>query len=273
MSLQESNEDIHAIMARAKAARERLRNLAPQPQRVVNVEAAPIVPRKTPLEDQFGFQWLAIRSVADVTGLSPKDIHHGPPTATIISARKLAMALAVRWTNASASHVAKLFGVNVDVVRDSVRVLDRSLHRLAISHHTWLKECIGAIHDAWAIAYKEADSRPTIGDLVRITCEEYRIQRADLVGPSRVAKLVEPRQLSMALCKRLTMHSLPEIGRRFGGRDHTTALHAVNKFAPLIEEANRNLPKDATTRDWVRAVRGNIGYVPFARVLRRGALA
>lgn len=265
MSLQESHEDIHAIMARQRAARERLRKPAPQPACVINAVKAPIVPRKKPLEDQFGFQWLAIASVSGVTGLSPEDIHHGAPTESVISARKLTMALAVRWTRASASDVAKLFGVNVDVVRDSVRVLDRSLHRLAISHHTWLKECIGAIHQAWLTAYNEADSRPTIGDIIRITCDEYRISRLDLLGASRVSKLVEPRQIAMALCKRLTPHSLPEIGRRFGGRDHTTALHAVRKFAPLIDSAARDLSEAATIRDLVRAVRGNIGFVPFAR--------
>jgi len=61
------------------------------------------------------------------------------------------------------------------------------------------------------------------------------LRMADIKSQRRDAKVVRPRQIAMYLSKVLTMKSLPDIGRRFGGRDHTTVLHAINKVAGLIE--------------------------------------
>lgn len=65
-------------------------------------------------------------------------------------------------------------------------------------------------------------------------CKEYGVTLADLFSQRRGAEIVRPRQVAMFLCKRLTNRSLPEIARRFGGRDHTTALHAIRKIDRLI---------------------------------------
>jgi chromosomal replication initiator protein len=59
------------------------------------------------------------------------------------------------------------------------------------------------------------------------------VSRADLLSSRRTANVVRPRQVAMYLAKILTLRSLPEIGRRFGGRDHTTVLHAVRKIETL----------------------------------------
>lgn len=61
------------------------------------------------------------------------------------------------------------------------------------------------------------------------------VNRMDLIGQRRTANVVLPRQIAMYLCKTLTPRSLPDIGRRFGGRDHTTVLHAVRKVTALIQ--------------------------------------
>ena len=61
----------------------------------------------------------------------------------------------------------------------------------------------------------------------------YNVSRADLLSSRRTANVVRPRQVAMYLAKILTLRSLPEIGRRFGGRDHTTVLHAVRKIETL----------------------------------------
>ena len=63
--------------------------------------------------------------------------------------------------------------------------------------------------------------------------EHYNIRLADLVGPKRVRTFARPRQIAMYLCKSLTSRSLPEIGRRFGGRDHTTVMHGVRRIDEL----------------------------------------
>jgi chromosomal replication initiator protein len=60
------------------------------------------------------------------------------------------------------------------------------------------------------------------------------VSRADLLSSRRTANVVRPRQVAMYLGKTLTLRSLPEIGRRFGGRDHTTVLHAVRKIENLV---------------------------------------
>jgi hypothetical protein len=68
----------------------------------------------------------------------------------------------------------------------------------------------------------------------RVVCARYEIERADLIGHRRFNKFVRPRQIAMYLAKRLTFCSLPEIGRRFGGKDHTTVLHSHRKIAAIM---------------------------------------
>ncbi len=76
--------------------------------------------------------------------------------------------------------------------------------------------------------------RVKIEDIQRIVGRQYNISRADLLSSRRTANVVRPRQVAMYLAKTLTLRSLPEIGRRFGGRDHTTVLHAVRKIEGLV---------------------------------------
>ena len=85
--------------------------------------------------------------------------------------------------------------------------------------------------------------RVKIEDIQKLVASHYSVSRADILSSRRTAVVVgKPRQVAMFLAKTLTMRSLPEIGRRFGGRDHTTVLHAVRKIEAL--QAN-----DATLRE------------------------
>jgi chromosomal replication initiator protein len=76
--------------------------------------------------------------------------------------------------------------------------------------------------------------RVKIEDIQRVVARQYNVSRADLLSSRRTANVVRPRQVAMYLAKTLTLRSLPEIGRRFGGRDHTTVLHAVRKIEGLV---------------------------------------
>jgi chromosomal replication initiator protein len=76
--------------------------------------------------------------------------------------------------------------------------------------------------------------RIKIEEIQRIVARQYNVSRADLLSSRRTANVVRPRQVAMYLAKLLTLRSLPEIGRRFGGRDHTTVLHAVRKIENLV---------------------------------------
>jgi len=85
---------------------------------------------------------------------------------------------------------------------------------------------------------RPADSQPVrIDDILKIVGRHYNVAKADILSPRRARSIVVPRQIGMYLAKKLTPRSLPEIGRRFGGRDHSTVLHAVRKI-------DRELQKD-----------------------------
>lgn len=90
--------------------------------------------------------------------------------------------------------------------------------------------------------------RIKIEDIQRVVARQYNVSRADLLSSRRTANVVRPRQVAMYLAKTLTLRSLPEIGRRFGGRDHTTVLHAVRKIEGLVS-------KDTTLSDEVELLK------------------
>lgn len=78
--------------------------------------------------------------------------------------------------------------------------------------------------------------RVKIDDILRVVAKHYGVQRGDLLSSRRNQSIVRPRQIGMYLAKSLTSRSLPEIGRRFGGRDHTTVLHAIRKIDSLKQQ-------------------------------------
>lgn len=77
------------------------------------------------------------------------------------------------------------------------------------------------------------DKQVSLENIQRRTAEYYKIKVSDLMSKRRTRSVARPRQMAMALAKDLTNHSLPEIGESFGGRDHTTVLHACRKIAEL----------------------------------------
>lgn len=81
--------------------------------------------------------------------------------------------------------------------------------------------------------------RVKIDDILRIIGKHYNVPKADLLSPRRARSIVRPRQIGMYLAKTLTTRSLPEIGRRFGGRDHSTVLHAVRKIESLMQQDDK----------------------------------
>lgn len=81
--------------------------------------------------------------------------------------------------------------------------------------------------------------RVKIDDILKVVGRHYNVQRADLLSPRRSRAVVVPRQIGMYLAKKLTPRSLPEIGRRFGGRDHSTVLHAVRKIEDQMRTDER----------------------------------
>jgi chromosomal replication initiator protein len=98
--------------------------------------------------------------------------------------------------------------------------------------------------DQAALALRDLAQNPElvrvrIDDILQIVGRHYNISRADLLSPRRARSIVRPRQIGMYLAKKLTPRSLPEIGKRFGGRDHSTVLHAVRKIDELMKADER----------------------------------
>ena len=97
------------------------------------------------------------------------------------------------------------------------------------------------------------DKLVTISNIQKVVAEYFKIRVADLLSPRRSRSITRPRQIAMSLAKELTTHSLPEIGDAFGGRDHTTVLHATRKVVELrdsdirINEDYNNLLRTLTT--------------------------
>lgn len=77
-------------------------------------------------------------------------------------------------------------------------------------------------------------SSQPIAHIQSLCCMYFRIPRFELLSPRRTKEIVYQRQVAMYLCKTVALGSLPDIGRRFGGRDHTTVLHGIRKIAQLI---------------------------------------
>jgi chromosomal replication initiator protein len=97
------------------------------------------------------------------------------------------------------------------------------------------------------------DKQVSLDNIQRVVAEYYRIKVSDLMSKRRSRSVARPRQVAMSLAKELTHHSLPEIGDSFGGRDHTTVLHACRKIEELklsnadIREDVKNLLRALTS--------------------------
>lgn len=120
-------------------------------------------------------------------------------------------------------------------IASNVRELEGALNRL-IAHAELVNRpvTIDTAQDLLSDLLRANDRRTTIEDIQRKVCEHYGIRLADMHSPRRARPVARPRQLAMYLCKQLTTHSLPEIGRKFGGRDHTTIIHGVRKIEELL---------------------------------------
>jgi chromosomal replication initiator protein len=124
-------------------------------------------------------------------------------------------------------------------LRSNVRELEGALNRvIANANFTGRAITIDFVKEALRDLLALQDKLVTIDNIQKTVAEYYKIKVADLLSKRRSRSVARPRQIAMALSKELTNHSLPEIGDAFGGRDHTTVLHACRKVKSLQEELN-----------------------------------
>lgn len=122
-------------------------------------------------------------------------------------------------------------------IRSNVRELEGALRRVtANAHFTGKPITIEFIQEALRDLLALQDKLVTIENIQKTVAEYYKIKISDLLSKRRSRSVARPRQMAMALAKELTNHSLPEIGDAFGGRDHTTVIHACRKIKELLQE-------------------------------------
>ena len=135
-------------------------------------------------------------------------------------------------------------------ITSNVRELEGALNRVvAYATLTGRAVTMEFTREVLADVLKAHDRRITIDEIQRRVAEYYAIKLAELLSARRAREVARPRQVAMYLAKKLTQRSLPEIGRRFGGRDHTTVLHAVKRIDELrIEDSELDADIEALSR-------------------------
>ncbi|MGO1246779.1 MAG: chromosomal replication initiator protein DnaA [Oceanisphaera sp.] len=124
-------------------------------------------------------------------------------------------------------------------LRSNVRELEGALNRvMANANFTGRAINIDFVREALRDLLALQEKLVTMDNIQKTVAEYYKIKLSDILSKRRSRSVARPRQVAMALAKELTNHSLPEIGDAFGGRDHTTVLHACRKIAQLREESH-----------------------------------
>ncbi len=124
-------------------------------------------------------------------------------------------------------------------LRSNVRELEGALNRvIANANFTGRSITIDFVREALRDLLALQEKLVTIDNIQKTVAEYYKIKMSDMLSKRRSRSVARPRQMAMALSKELTNHSLPEIGDAFGGRDHTTVLHACRKIEQLREESH-----------------------------------
>ncbi|MGD9865770.1 MAG: chromosomal replication initiator protein DnaA [Pseudodonghicola sp.] len=119
-------------------------------------------------------------------------------------------------------------------ISTNVRVLEGALTRLfAFASLVGREIDMELTQDCLADVLRASERKISIEEIQRKVSDYYNIRLSDIIGPKRLRSYARPRQVAMYLCKQLTSRSLPEIGRRFGGRDHTTVMHGVRRIEEL----------------------------------------
>ncbi|MFI4974250.1 MAG: chromosomal replication initiator protein DnaA [Caulobacterales bacterium] len=140
-----------------------------------------------------------------------------------------------------------------DRFTDNVRELEGALNTLIVRAGAGLGGLTLEETQLFLRPLRGGDKRITVDDIQKATAEHFGLKQSDLISERRTRSVARPRQAAMWLAKQLTTRSLPDIGRRFGGRDHTTVLHAVRRIEAL-RVGDPQLARDLETL--VRKLRG-----------------
>jgi len=192
-----------------------------------------------------------IRHICAMFGIQEEALFRSVSAVKAVEARRLAMALCVRYCGASVHEVSVHFGVIEMAVTLSAQKLDALCAEFTLSRRSSVPELLDFLYGQWLECASPHRSYHAVDEIQREVARVFQISREDMLSMRRTGRLITPRHLAIALAKHLTRRSLPEIGRRFGGRDHTTVLHAVRKMQPVMDALIRDVKPDAPLAEWV----------------------
>ena len=131
----------------------------------------------------------------------------------------------------------------------SIRMLEGALKRIVFYAETYKcdKITVDIANNALADLPSTSEQRPSLDKIIHTVSLHFDTRFDDLLAASRKKSIAYPRHLAMYLCRKLTSHSLPEIGQKFGGRDHTTVLHAINKIKKQVAKPSSSTASDVAT--------------------------
>jgi hypothetical protein len=248
--------------ARIMSLREESRKPRPAPSKPLKTATvsppiqAPQPPQKFPEPTVAVFGSVAleiliiINALAAQFGVNRAEILEAVGDNSASAARRFSAALCVRRFGIMRQDVCAAFGIVDENLIEGLRVLDPILALHQISKFSPLPVVAELIHREWLNISTRGVSYQ-IGDIQSEICRAFNISRQDMISSRRTWDLVRPRQLAEALSKHLTLRSLPEIGRRFGHRDHTTVLHSCRRMQPAIALAANELPPGSPISAWV----------------------
>jgi chromosomal replication initiator protein len=131
-------------------------------------------------------------------------------------------------------------------ITSNVRELEGALNRITAHAQLIGREIsVETVEEVLPDILRKSDRRVTIDEIQKRVAEHYNVRFADMHSARRAREIARPRQVAMYLCKQMTPRSLPEIGKKFGGRDHTTVIHAIRRIEEL-RLADKTLAEDLT---------------------------
>ncbi|MBC6444360.1 MAG: chromosomal replication initiator protein DnaA [Alphaproteobacteria bacterium GM202ARS2] len=138
-------------------------------------------------------------------------------------------------------------------ITSNVRVLEGALNRL-VAYASLVNKpiCEDVAYEALQDLLLDSAKRVSVESIQKMVCQHYNVKLSEMSSPRRAREVVRPRQIAMFLAKEMTTRSLPDIGRRFGKRDHTTVLHAIRK----VEDLSR---QDPSIREDIMILRRRLG--------------
>jgi chromosomal replication initiator protein len=157
-----------------------------------------------------------------------------------IHATTYELRLSILETKATAAQVPvphKVLELLAHKITTNIRELEGALNRLVAHANLFGRPVtLESAHEVLHDVLRAHEKRVSIEEIQKRVAEHYNIRLTDMSSARRARNVARPRQVAMYLAKQLTQRSLPEIGRRFGNRDHTTVMHAVSRVAELMAE-------------------------------------